>query len=108
MDIYLWIKTITITGVGADATAKTAVEKKTRKKYLKSCTIYELHKWNNPHIDNPKDPHVVMLMYNLIEYKENHSKTSESLLHDLRDEPCDPDKDTNTASKSFKLKVKIP
>lgn len=67
-----------------------------------------MHKWNNPHIDNPKDLHVVMLMYNLIEYKENHSKTSESLLHDLRDEPYDSNKETNTASKSFKLKVKIP
>ena len=34
---------------------------------------------NNTQIDNAKDIDLVMLMYNLIEYSNNYSKTSESL-----------------------------
>ena len=34
---------------------------------------------NNTQIDNAKDINVVMPMYNLIEYSDNYSKTSESL-----------------------------
>ena len=38
---------------------------------------------NNAQIDNAKD--IVMTMYNLIEYSDNYSKTSESLWHYYRD-----------------------
>ena len=34
---------------------------------------------NNTQVDNPNDVHIVMPMYNLIEYSGNYSKTSESL-----------------------------
>ena len=34
---------------------------------------------NNKEMDHAKDIDVVMLMYNLTEYKENYSKTSGSL-----------------------------
>ena len=34
---------------------------------------------NNTQIDNAKDIDVVIPMYNLIEYNDNYSKTSESL-----------------------------
>ena len=42
-------------------------------------------------------------MYNLIEYSDNYSKTSESLWQYYKDEPNDDISD----SKSFKSKVKI-
>ena len=44
-----------------------------------------------------------MPMYNLIEYSDNYSKTSESLWQYYKDEPNDNISD----SKSFKSKVKI-
>ena len=42
-------------------------------------------------------------MYNLIEYSDNHSKTSGSLWQYYRDEP----NDNLAGSKSFKSKIKI-
>ena len=36
-------------------------------------------------IDDAKDIHVVMLMYNLIEHSDNHSRTAESLWQYYRD-----------------------
>ena len=44
-----------------------------------------------------------MLMYNLIEYKDTYSKTSESLWHYYRDEPAH----VIVNSKSLKSKVII-
>ena len=41
---------------------------------------------NNIYIDNTKDIDVVMSMYNLIEYSDNYSKTSERLWQYHRDE----------------------
>ena len=43
---------------------------------------------NNTQIDNAKDIDVVMLMYNLMEYSDNYSKTSGSLWKYYRDEPA--------------------
>ena len=34
---------------------------------------------NDEHVDNPDDLDIVILMYNLIEYTDNYSNTSESL-----------------------------
>ena len=42
-------------------------------------------------IDNAEDLHVVMPMYNLLEYSKNYKKTSGSLWNYYRDEP-----DSNT------------
>ena len=43
---------------------------------------------NNTQIYNAKGIHVVMPMYNLIEYSDNYSKTSGSLWKYYRDEPA--------------------
>ena len=57
---------------------------------------------NNTQIDNAKYMDIVMPMY-LIEYSDNHSKTSESLREYYRDNP----NDNITESESFKYKIKI-
>ena len=43
---------------------------------------------NNTQVDSSKDINVVMLMYNLTEYIDNYSKTSEGLWKYYRDEPA--------------------
>ena len=58
---------------------------------------------NNTDIDNAQDIDIVMPMYNLIEYSDNYSKTSESLWQYYKDDPNDNIAD----SKSFQFKVKI-
>ena len=42
---------------------------------------------NNTKVDNAKVLDVVMPMYNLIEYKDNYSKTSGNLYQFCRNEP---------------------
>ena len=65
----------------------------------------ELHsqKEDEIEIDNAKDIDIVMPMYNLIEYSDNYSKTSDILRQYYRNEP----NDNLTDSESFKSKVKI-
>ena len=48
---------------------------------FKNCTPFTecIREINNTQIDNAKDMDAVMLMYNLIEYKDNYSKTLGSL-----------------------------
>ena len=43
---------------------------------------------NNTQIDNAKDINIKMYMYNLIEYSDNYSKTSESLWQYCKDVPA--------------------
>ena len=43
---------------------------------------------NNTQIDHAKDLDLVMSMYNLIKYSNNHSKASGSLWKYYRDEPA--------------------
>ena len=69
---------------------------------------------NNTQIDNVKDIDIVMpIMYNLIEYSNNYSKTSGSLWDYYRDEPFLANDDIadfpadNNNSDSFKFKTKI-
>ena len=45
-----------------------------------------MHKQNNAKIDNAKNTDIVMPIYNFIDYSDNYSKTSESLLQYYRDE----------------------
>ena len=45
-----------------------------------------MHKQNNAKIDNAKNTDIVMPIYNFIDYSDNYSKTSESLLLYYRDE----------------------
>ena len=61
-----------------------------------------ISKINNTYIDNAQDIDIVMPTYNLIEYSENHSKTSGRLWQYYKDDPSD-----NIAeSESFKYKIK--
>ena len=60
-------------------------------------------KINNTQVDNAKDIDVVMVMYNLIEYSGNYSKTCGSLWQYYRDDP----KAVLATSESFKYKAKI-
>ena len=75
---YILVKgKITITGAGADAAAREADERK-------KGVIFENYdpfinyktEINNTEIDHAKDIDIPMPMYNLIEYKDNYSKTS--------------------------------
>ena len=56
---------------------------------IKNCAPFTncISKINNTQIDNAKDIDVVMLMYILIEYSDNYSKTSASIWDYYRDEP---------------------
>ena len=46
-----------------------------------------ISKINNTFIDNTEDLDVLMLMYNLLEYSKNYSKTTGSFWNYYRDEP---------------------
>ena len=103
-DAYILVKgKITITGAGDDAAARQADEKEVVA--FKNCTPFTncISEINNTQIDNAKDIDTVMPMYNLIEYSDNYSKTSECLWQYYRDEP-----NNNLAdSESFKSQIKI-
>ena len=58
---------------------------------------------NSTQTNNAKDLDVVMPMYNLIEYSDNYSKTSESLWRSYRVES----NDNIVNSESFKFKINI-
>ena len=77
-----------------------------------------ISKINNTFIDNAEELDIVMPMYNLLEYSDNHSMTSGSLWNYCRDE-IDDDADENNAainkinnnktitSKYFEYKTKL-
>ena len=104
-DAYILVKgKITITGAGADATARQANERE-KGVAFKNCALFTSCKSdiNNVEIDYCQDIDIVMRMYNLIEYIDNYAKTSGSLWQYYRDEP-----DDNLAdSESFESKIKI-
>ena len=102
-DAYILVKeTITITGAGADNTARQADERNEGVAF-KNCApfIKWINRINNTEIDNAKDIDIVMPMYNLIEYSDNYSKTSGSLWQSYKDGSNDNLED----SESFKYKV---
>ena len=104
-DAYILVKgTITITGAGADAATRQADERG-KGEASKNCApfINCISEINNTQVDNAKDIHIIMPMYDLIEYSDNYAKTTGSLWQYFRDEP-----DDNLAdSESFKSKIKI-
>ena len=104
-DSYILVKgTITITGAGANA-GEIKADERDKGVTFKNCTPFTkcISRINNTDIDNAHDIDIVMLMYNLIEYSDNYSKTSGSLWQYYKDDPND-----NLAnSESFKSKVKI-
>ena len=68
---------------------------------------------NNTQVDKTKDIDVAMLMYNLVEYSHEYSKTSGNLWQYCRDEPALNNFEIaefnadNATTDSFKLKQKI-
>ena len=62
-----------------------------------------INELNNPHIDNAKNFDIFMSMYNLMEYRNNYSKTWGCLWQYCRDEP----NTTLKKSESFKPKAEI-
>ena len=65
-----------------------------------------ISKINSTLIDNTEDLDIVISMYNLLEYSQYYSMTSESLWNFYRDEIDDPD-DNVSDGKSFEYKTKI-
>ena len=78
-DAYILVKgRITISGEGADVTARLADERNTVVIYKKNATFINCKsEINNTEIDNDKD--IAMPIYNVIEYSDNYLKTSGSL-----------------------------
>ena len=71
-----------------------------------------ISKINNALIENREDLDVIILMYNLIDYRKKYSKTSGNLWNCYRDEPNNSpiinyDSDPITNSASFKHKISI-
>ena len=104
-DAYIHVKgTITITGVGNDASARQADERG-KDITIKNCAPFTkcISRINNTDIDTAQDIDIIIPMYNLIEYSDNYSETSGSLWKYYKVEPSN-----NLAnSESFKSKVKI-
>ena len=103
-DAYIFVKgTITITGHGDDDAARQLNERNKAVIY-KNCAPFTkcISGINGTDIDNAQDIDIVMTMYNLIEYSDNYSKTSESLWQYYRDDP----NDNMEQSESFKSKKK--
>ena len=63
---------------------------------------------NNTEIDNAKDIDIVMLMYNLIEYTDNYSKTPGNLWQQYKDDPNDCDNYSKTSGSLFQYLKDIP
>ena len=57
---------------------------------FKNCAPFTecISKVNNTQLNNAKDADIVMPMYNLIEYIDDYSKTSESLRQQFKDIPA--------------------
>ena len=78
-DAYIFVKgTITANNTAAvDPDANNA----NKKVIFKNCFPFTncISEINNTRVDNAKDIDIVLLMYRLIEYSDNYSKTSASL-----------------------------
>ena len=106
-DAYILI-TVNKTGTAA------APNKKNKKVMFKNCASFTncISKINNTQIDNTKDIDIVILMYNLIEYHDNYSKTSGSLWQHCKNIPAVNNGNIivfngTNATDSFNSKVKI-
>ena len=88
-DAYILLKgRIIITGSGADAAARQAINDERDKVVIfKNCALFINCKSeiNNTEIDDAKDIYIAMSMYNLIEYFDNYSKTSGRLWQYYKD-----------------------
>ena len=115
-DAYILVKvTITVTAPGVSNNANNIRDKRNRPVILKnnapfvSCTT----RINSELIEGADDLHIVMSMYNLLEYSKNYRKTIGSLYNYYRDELSDDADDNNfdnikvVNSNTFKYKNKI-
>ena len=103
-DAYILVKeNITVNNTGIDA----APTNRNKKVLFKNCAPFTncLSKINNIEIDNAEYIDIVMLMYNLIEYSNNYSKTSGSLWQYCKEIPVVNNAgsivDFNSATDSF-------
>ena len=95
---------IKIDAAGADDNAK-QLDERNKGVTWKNCALFSdcVGETNNTQINIAKDLDVVILMYNLIEYSDNCSKTSGSLWQYYRDDLNDDL--INSESLKFKIKV---
>ena len=107
MHISLLKEKITITGEGADESARKADERN-KGVAFKNCAsfINFISEINNTQLDKHID--IAMSMYNLIEYSDNYSKTSESLWQYYRDESNDNLTDSELCKSKIKITGKTP
>ena len=91
MDGYGIVKgTIKITEAGANATVRQGNEKN-KQVIHKNCALFNncVSKVNNNQVDNTKELHIVILMYNLIRYSYDTTKTLGNLWQYHKDDPND-------------------
>ena len=97
-DAYIFVKgTIAVNNTAAaDADANNT----NKKVIFRNCAPFTncRSEINNTHVDDAKDLDIVMPIYNLIEYSDNHSKISESLWQYCKDIPA---VDNNNAIVNF-------
>ena len=111
-DAYILVKgTITVNNTAAaDADANNA----NKKVIFKNCAPFTdcISEINNTQVYNAKDIDIVMAIHNLIEYSDNYSKTSGSLLQYCKDMPAVDNNNAivnfaeNNLTDSFNFKVK--
>ena len=112
-DAYILVKgTITVNNsAAADADANNT----NKRVIFRNCAPFAncISEINNTQVDNAKDLDIVMPMYNLIEYRDNYSKTSGSLWQYCKDIPAVDNNNAivnftdNNLTDSFNFKVKI-
>ena len=88
-DAYILVKEIiTITRAGNDDVAK-RLDERNKGVILEKCAPFTkcISRIYNKDIDTNQDIDIVMSMYNLIEYSDNYSETSESPWQYYKDEP---------------------
>ena len=115
IDAYILVKgNISVNNTATKGVTANNADKKV---ILKSCAPFTncISKVNNTQIDNAEYIDKVTLMYNLIEYSDNYSKTSGSLWQCCKEIPAvnnagniiDFTKTTTTDSFKFKTKITI-
>ena len=88
-DGYILVSgTIIVDGEGADDNA-IRLDEKNKGVLFKNCATFTdcINEINKTQIDNAKYLNVAMQMYNLIEYRDNRSKTSGRLIKYYREDP---------------------
>ena len=112
-DAYIHVRgTITVNNTAA---ADVDGNNTNKKIIFKNCVPFTkcVFEVNNTNVDDAKDIDIVMLMYNLIEYSENYSKTSGSLWQYCKDIPAIDNNNAivnftnNNLTDSFNFKVKM-